>query len=103
MVHMQHIYKLIIVLLLAFLPSYTFSQTAEKKEGQPKSSNAQKREARKKWVLQRKIERDEKKKIKQHDKHLQTKKTLRRMKKDKKKAQRNNEGKREFFIKRWFK
>jgi hypothetical protein len=91
--------------LIFFFPMFGFSQeAASKKEQQqePKSSWAQRREGKKQWKEQRKNDFEEKKKIKDHAKRLQTKKTLRRMKDDKNKAERNNANKKEFFLKRWY-
>ena len=58
----------------------------------------QKRESREK----RKLEKAERKKVKLHHKKLQTKKVQKRMKKSRQTAIRNNDNKREFFMKRWF-
>jgi len=58
----------------------------------------QRRESREK----RKLERAERKAVKKHHKRIQTKKVQKRMKTSRSKAQRNNEHKREFFLKRWF-
>jgi hypothetical protein len=58
----------------------------------------ERREAREK----RRQERAERKAVKEYHKRLQTKTVLKRMKQSKNKARRNNEHKREFFLKRWF-
>ena len=50
----------------------------------------------------RKLEKEEQKKIKKHHKRIQTKKVQKRMKKSRKQSVRNNENRREFFLKRWF-
>jgi Ni/Co efflux regulator RcnB len=59
----------------------------------------ERREAREK----RRQEKAERKAVKAYHKRLQTKKVLKRMKQSKNKARLNNEHKREFFLKRWFK
>ena len=61
------------------------------------------REERKEMHEERKFERLEKKVIRKHHKKLQDKKTYKRMKKSRQKANMYNENKREFFLKRWFK
>jgi hypothetical protein len=68
----------------------------------PGTSKMQRKAARKKWKEERKQERMHRKAVKKKQKQLQTKKTLRRMKRDKRKAMRNNQHKQEFFLKRWF-
>ncbi|MBL7891078.1 MAG: hypothetical protein JNL63_00500 [Bacteroidia bacterium] len=101
---MSKIFKHIVLLSLFFLPLLAFSQEAAKtdKEQQPKTTRAQRKEAKKMWKEKRRNERAEKKKIKEHHKRIQTKEVRKRMKKDRKTAIRNNEHKREFFLKRWF-
>jgi hypothetical protein len=61
-----------------------------------KKIRAERREKRRK-------ERAEKKAIKKYHKRLQTKKVRKRMKQSKKAAYRYNEGKKDFFAKKWFK
>ena len=101
---LRKFYKRIILIAVFMLPLMTFAQEAAKKdkEQEPKTSRSQRREAKKQWKEQRRNERLEKKKIKDHHKRIQTKKVLKRMKADKKEAQRNQDHKREFFLKRWF-
>jgi hypothetical protein len=50
----------------------------------------------------RKLERAERKAIRDHHKRIQTKKVRKRMKESSRAANRHNEGKREFFLRRWF-
>jgi uncharacterized protein YlxW (UPF0749 family) len=50
----------------------------------------------------RKLEKAERKAIEKHHKRIQTKDVQKRMKKSRKTSYRNNENKREFFMKRWF-
>ena len=102
----------IVLIFLLWLPLHTIAQTsapaskaaanASKKE-EPKSSRAARREARKQWWEQRRNERAEKKKVSDHAKKLQTKKVLKRMKKDRKIAERHTQNKRAPFYERWFK
>lgn len=58
---------------------------------------------RKAAIERRKREKAERKAIKAHHKRIQTKTVRKRMKKSKGKARLNNENRREFFVKRWFK
>jgi hypothetical protein len=97
-------YKRIILIAVFLLPLMAFAQEGAKKdkEQEPKTSRSQRREAKKQWKEQRRNERLEKKKIKDHHKRIQTKTVRKRMKSDKKEAQRNQDHKREFFLKRWF-
>ena len=101
-----------LLMCLLWLPIHTIAQTsapaskssanASKKE-EPKSSRAARREGRKQWWEQRRNERAEKKKVSDHAKKLQTKKVLKRMKKDRKIAERHTQNKRAPFYERWFK
>ena len=67
------------------------------------SAKVQRRAARQKWKDQRKTERAQKKAVAAHHKRLQTKKTLKSMKQQKKKSDRLRDNKREPFFVRWFK
>lgn len=67
------------------------------------ASERKKRKAiRKEAQEQRRKERAERKAIKAYHKRLQTKTVRKRMKRNRAKAQRINDNKREFFLKRWF-
>ncbi|MBK9283068.1 MAG: hypothetical protein IPM51_01975 [Sphingobacteriaceae bacterium] len=68
-----------------------------------KSERKLRKADRKEAKEKRRKEKAEQKAIKKHHKRIQTKKVRKRMKKSKKTAIRNNENKREFFLKRWFK
>ena len=74
---------------------------AEKKQ-EPKSARAIRREARAEWRQNRRNEYIEKKKLREHDKRLQTKKTLKRMRAHRRKAERYNAKERDPFYVRWF-
>lgn len=97
------IYSYVIVFLLA---GNIFAQ--EKSGTGPKeksftSERKLRKVLRKEAKEKRRKERAERKAIKKYHKRLQTKKVRKRMKKSKKRATLNNENKREFFLKRWFK
>jgi hypothetical protein len=97
---MKRLFRLVFLLFLVISPG-AFAQEAPPPKT-PGTSKAQRKAARKKWKEQRKQERMERKMVKKKQKQLQTKKTYRRMKRDKRKALRNNQHKQEFFLKRWF-
>jgi hypothetical protein len=67
-------------------------------QSERKLRKLERKEAREK----RKKEKAERKAIKKHHKRIQTKDVQKRMKKSRKRAIRNNDNKREFFLKRWF-
>lgn len=66
------------------------------------SERKKRKAARKEAREQRRKERAERKAIKAYHKRLQTKTVRKRMKRNRSKAQRINDNKREFFLKRWF-
>ena len=78
-------------------------EKAGEKRQEPKSARAIRREARAQWRQNRRNEWIEKKKIRDHDKRLQTKATLKRMRAHRRKAERNNANQRDPFYVRWFK
>ena len=105
-----HKMKLKKIILLFFLFHLSFAFYAQDKSdgtGPPSKSMASKRklrkEERKEAREKRKKEKAERKAVKAYHKRLQTKTVRKRMKKSKNKARLNNENKREFFVKRWFK
>lgn len=73
------------------------------KDKAPATSRTQRKKAKQKWKENRKIERGQAKAVKEHHKHLQTKKTNRRMRAEKRRSERLRTNKKEFFIVRWFK
>jgi len=89
--------KIIFFIAFITIPAFAFSQTNASKS--PPTSRAQRQADKKAWKQKRLQDRAEKKKIKEYQKATQTKKVL---KKDRKHANRVNQNKREFFIKRWF-
>jgi hypothetical protein len=99
--------KKIFPLILLF--HFCFAAHAQDKSegtGPPSKSFASERKLRKEERREarekRRQEKAERKAVKAYHKRLQTKPVLKRMKQSKNKARRNNEHKREFFLKRWF-
>ena len=96
--------KFLVLVLLLFLSPAFDAQNKGTGPGEPSAREEirirkqRKHEARER----RKLEKAERKKVKEHHKRLQTKTVQKRMKKSRKTAVRNNEHKREFFMKRWF-
>lgn len=74
----------------------------KKDKNSPIENRAKRKKAKKKWKEGRIIERDNKKAIKNHHKGLQTKKTLKAMKKEKKKSNRYRANKKSNFFTRLF-
>lgn len=73
------------------------------KKNDVESARMKRQKARTEWKAKRQQERAEKKAIRQHEKRLQTKETRKRMRKDRRKANRVNQNKKEFFLIRLFK
>ena len=100
---MKPFLKKLIFLFILLMPLAVHAQEAKKDDTKaPATSRVQRRAAKKKWKEQRRAEMDDKKAVKAYHKRLQTKKTLRRMKQEKKKSDRLRANKREFFLVRWF-
>lgn len=101
---MKPFIKRVIFLLIFLAPLTIHAQEQAKKEDNkaPASSRVQRRAARLKWKKERRAEMDDKKAVKEYHKRLQTKQTLKRMKREKKKSDRLRANKREFFLVRWF-
>lgn len=97
--------KKILLPLILILPIALFAQDNSGNSEQQKTptSRAQRKLAKQKWKEERAKKRDDRKMVKQHHKRLQTKTVQKRMKKNKKKSERVNDNRREFFLKRWFK
>ena len=94
---------LIFTLLLAVL----YPAAAQHKGTGPGEPSAKeelriRKQKRKAAKERKKLEKEERKKIREHHKRIQTKDVQKRMKKSRKSALRNNDNKREFFMKRWF-
>lgn len=96
-------FRKLIFLLICLAPLMSTAQEQKPKEkGAPASSRAQRKKAKAKWKEERKLERDQKKAVKDHHKRLQTKETRKRMKAERKKGDKLRGNKREFFlIRRW--
>lgn len=99
-------FRKLILLLICLAPLAAIAQ--EPKQGSdkgqsPATTRAQRKKLKKKWKEDRRIERDEKKAIKEHHKRIQSKETLKRMKKERKKGDKLRANKREPWIVRKFK
>lgn len=99
-------FRKLILVLICLAPLMAVAQ--EPKQGadkgqSPATTRAQRKKLKKKWKEDRRIERDEKKAIKEHHKRLQTKETLKRMKRERKKGDKLRANKREPWIVRKFK
>jgi len=96
----------IILLLICWAPFFMYAQEAapaKAKDDAPVTTRAQRKKAKQKWKEDRIIDRGQKKAITEHDKHLQTKKTLKRMRQEKRKSDRLRANKKKPAIVRWFK
>lgn len=101
---MKTIFRKIIVLFICFMPMVVMAQEAKPAaSGAPIANRAQRQKAKKKWKEDRTVERDNKKAIKDHHKRLQTKKTLKAMKKERRKGDKMRANKKENFFIRTFK
>jgi hypothetical protein len=96
---------LICLLFLSFvLPGWTQEKPGiGPKEKSLKKEMSLRKQIRRENRDKRRKERAERRKVKKHHKRIQTKKVRKRMKESKGTAARNNDNKREFFMKRWFK
>lgn len=102
---MKKFYRYILLIAIFAVPMLAFSQGGAAKipdQKEPIASHSQRSAAKRQWWEQRRNEWAEKKKIKDHAKRLQTKNVIKRMKKDRQKAERHTENKREPFYIRWF-
>lgn len=105
---MKIFFRKIILLLICLVPMIAFAQDAppskdKETDKAPATSHAQRKKAKQKWKEDRAIERGQAKAVKEHHKQLQTKKTNKRMLKEKRKSERLRANKKEFFLVRWFK
>lgn len=99
---MKKFCKTIFVLFICLLPVFANGQENKAKAPESVSEKSQRKSAKKKWKKERKQKKMHDKEVKEYHKKLQTKKVRKRMKGDKRKANLNNEGRREFFLIRWF-
>ena len=100
---MKSVVKKIIVVLICLLPFTMVAQETKPENKGAVSSKVQRRAAKQKWKDQRKMERAQKKSVEAHHKRLQSKNTLKSMKREKRKSDRLRENKRESIWVRWFK
>jgi hypothetical protein len=92
-------FRKLILLLICLAPLMAIAQEEKPKEkGAPATSRAQRKKAKAKWKEDRRLERDEKKAIKDYHKRIQTKETRKRMKAERKKGDKLRENKKEFFL-----
>mgnify|MGYP003596667996 CR=1 FL=1 len=99
-------FRKLILLLICLAPLITVAQEqkpAADKGQSPSSTRAQRKKLKKKWKEDRRIEREEKKAVKDHHKRIQSKETLKRMKKERKKGDKLRANKKEPWIVRKFK
>ena len=100
---MKSLTRITLLLLLFWMPLMLKAQDENNKDkNSPIENRAKRKKAKKNWKESRIIERDNKKAIKEHHKKLQTKKTLKAMKKEKKKSNRYRANKKSNFFTRLF-
>ena len=97
-------FRTLILLFICLPPFVTMAQEQKPAtEKSPSTTRAQRKKLKKKWKEDRRIERAEKKAVKDHHKRLQTKETRKRMKAERKKGDKLRENKKESWIVRKFK
>ena len=79
------------------------SDAKTEKKNDVESARIKRQKARSEWKEKRKTERADRKAVRYHEKQLQTKATRKRMRKDRQKANRTNQNKKQFFLFRLFK
>ena len=87
-------------------PSFSQDNPSEgktEKKNDVVSARTKRKKAKAEWKEKRNLDRADRKAIRAHEKALQTKTVRKRMKKDRKKANRANQNKKEFFLIRLFK
>jgi hypothetical protein len=97
--------KVILIFILLIFSGVVYSQQDGGLGPKEKPISAQlkvKKQIRRENREKRRQERAERKAVKKHHKRIQTKTVRKRMKESRATATRNNLGKREFFLKRWF-
>lgn len=101
---MKTFFRKIILLLICLVPLIVSAQeAAPSKDKAPATSRTQRKKAKQKWKEDRKIEIGQAKAVKEHHKRLQTKKTNKRMRQEKRRSEKLRTNKKEFFLIRWFK
>jgi len=96
------------IFFILFISAPAFSQdnasgTKTEKKNDVESRKIKRKKAKAEWKARREKERGTRHAIKSHEKRLQTKETRKRMKRDRAKANRHNQNKKEFFLIRLFK
>jgi hypothetical protein len=99
---MKNIKKYLFFLLVCLIPMAAVAQE-QTKDKAPATSRAHKKAAKAKWKEDRRIEKANKKAVKEHHKRLQTKETRKRMKQEHRKGEKMRANKKEFFLVRWIK
>ncbi len=100
---MKTFFRKIILLFICLAPFVISAQeAAPKSDKAPATTRAQRKKAKQKWKENRKAEMDQKKAVKAHHKSIQSKETRKRMKREKRKAERLRSNKKESGIVRWF-
>lgn len=103
---MKAVLRKIILVFICLMPFAMDAQEAMakmEKENAPANSRAQRKKAKQKWKENRKLEREQKKAVKDHHKRLQSKETRKMMKREKRKAERLRSNKKESAFVRFFK
>jgi len=99
---MNPTFRRLIILFICCIPFSVVAQETKAKEA-PANSRAKRKIAKQKWKEQRKADRDHKKAVKAHHQSLQSKKTRKQMRAEKRKSDKFNTNRRDFFLVRWFK
>jgi Ni/Co efflux regulator RcnB len=103
---MKTLLRKIIFLLICMSPFLLSAQKAQQdmdKDKAPANHRAQRKKAKQKWKEDRIIEKGQRDAVIAHDKKIQTKKTLKRMRQEKRKSEKLRANKRDPAIIRWFK
>lgn len=101
--HKKSFFRKLILLLICLAPLMSIAQEQKPAEKSPATTRAQRKKLKKKWKEDRRMERDEKKAIKEHHKRIQTKETRKRMKEERRKGDKLRANKKEPWIVRKFK
>lgn len=93
----------LLVFLFASAPVFSQDSEGDKKKNEVEDRKMKRKKAKAEWKAKRLKDRGKTKMVKSHEKRLQTKETRKRMKKNRQKATRTNQNKKEFFLIRLFK
>jgi hypothetical protein len=94
--------KIAFLLLLLLAPTACSRKVLDPTTGKMVSAARVRRAEKKRWKEQRRMQRLEDKKIRQHHERLQTSNTRKAMKRHRNEANQFNTGRRTFFLFRWF-